>query len=281
MSDLRALIRQALDEDIGSGDVTTNGTVPAGRAGRGEFLVKQDIVLSGLSVAKVVFDELAERMGVSYGFELLAGEGEAISSRTVVARISGPLRLILTGERLALNHLMRLSGIATNTKRFVEAAGPKGPKILDTRKTTPLWRELEKASVRAGGGFNHRHALYDGVLIKDNHITAAGSVTAAIKGVKASAHHLLRIECEVTTLEQLEEALSVGVDALLLDNMDDGQLAAAVKAARAKAPHVLIEASGNMNPERISRIKDIGLDFISAGGLVHQSRWVDISLEVL
>lgn len=280
-TDVTALLRAALAEDIGPGDLTTDACVPADAEGDAIILAKQDLVLCGQDLARQVFALLADSRGQTVRYEALVPDGALVADRTVVARLHGPLRLLLTGERTALNLLMKLSGIATNVRRYVEAAGPEGPRVVDTRKTTALWRDLEKMAVRVGGGRNHRHALYDGVLIKDNHLLAAGGVTPAIRAARAQAHHLLKIECEVTTLEQLDEAVAAGADALLLDNMDDATLAAAVQRARSLRPSVVLEASGNMSPERIARIRDLGLDLISAGGLIHQARWADLSLDVV
>jgi nicotinate-nucleotide pyrophosphorylase (carboxylating) len=207
-------------------------------------------------------------------------DGDAVTSGTVVARVAGPLRNLLVGERTALNFVMRLSGIAKNTRRFVDAAGETGPAVVDTRKTTPLHRQLEKQAVRCGGGRNHRFALYDGVLIKDNHVDAVGSITEAVQRARAANHHLVRVEVEVRTLSEVDEALATSADALLLDNFDDDGLREAVRRARAVKPGIVLEASGNMTPERIARIKDFGLDLVSAGGLVHQARWADLSLKV-
>ena len=281
MTGLRPLIRAALDEDVGPGDLTTEATVSPTRKGAAVILAKEDLVLAGLDVARAVFDELADRTGDTYAWSALATDGEAVLRGSHVARIEAPLRLILTGERVALNFLMRMSGIATNVRRYVLAAGPDGPRVVDTRKTTPVHRELEKYAVRCGGGRNHRHALYDGVLIKDNHIAAVGSIPEAVRRAQATAHHLVRIEVEVTNLDQLAEAIDAGADVVLLDNFTDEGLREAVKAARARDPDVLLEGSGGMTPERIANLRDAGLDLVSAGGLVHQSRWVDLSLDVV
>jgi nicotinate-nucleotide pyrophosphorylase (carboxylating) len=277
---LREFIRRALDEDVGPGDVTTVATVPAGRPGEGLFKAKQALVVCGHEPARMVFQTLADDRGEEVAYEELIPDGTPAVFGDILARVAGPLSLLITGERLALNLMMRLSGVATNTRTYVDAAGPDGPAVVDTRKTTPLLRDLEKAAVRAGGGRNHRHALYDGVLIKDNHVTAAGGVKPAIRAARAGAHHLLRIEVEVSDLAQLNEALDERAEVVLLDNMDDALLAEAVRLARARDPRVLLEASGNMTPERIGRIKGLGLDFVSAGGLVHQARWVDVSMKV-
>jgi nicotinate-nucleotide pyrophosphorylase (carboxylating) len=209
-----------------------------------------------------------------------AAEGTSVRAGTILAEVEGTLRNLLTGERLALNFLMKLCGIATHTRRYVDAAGVGGPRIVDTRKTTPLLRDLEKAAVRAGGGHNHRHALYDGVLVKDNHVAAVGSLGEAVRRARAAAHHLLRVEVEVGSLAQLDEALRSGADAILLDNMDDATLGEAVRRARATTPSVILEASGNMTPERIAAIRGLGLDLVSAGGLVHHAPWADLSLKL-
>lgn len=293
MSDLRALVRAALAEDVGQGDVTTDACVAEDAVGRAEIVVKQDLVLCGQAVAAAVFAELSEQRGEVFVYEPLIDDGTFVkrpgplgggaipAPLPVAAKLRGRLRTILTGERLALNFLMKLSGIATNVRTWVDAAGEGGPRVVDTRKTTPLLRDLEKMAVRAGGGRNHRHALYDGVLIKDNHLVAAGGPAKAIAACRSRAHHLLRVECEVTTLAQLEEAVAAGADALLLDNMNDELLQAAIARARELRPTIVLEGSGNMTPERIARIKGFGLDLISAGGLVHQAKWVDLSLEIL
>lgn len=267
---LDALIDAALAEDIGLGDVTTTTTVDPTLRGEAVILAKQELRLSGLEVASRVF----ERFGVSLAPRLC--DGDQASPGVVVATLEGPLAGILTGERTALNFLMRLSGIATHTATVVAAAAGR-VKVVDTRKTTPLHRALEKAAVRHGGGHNHRFGLFDGVLIKDNHIVAAGGLSAAVQRARANAHHLLKVEVEVETLEQLHEALAVGADVVLLDNMDDSTLAEAV---RINAGRALLEASGNMDAARITRIRDLGLDFISVGGLIHQARWVDLSLRI-
>lgn len=277
---LNAFIDAALEEDLGPGDLTTESTVPKGRWGTGTVYAKQDLVLCGQEVAKLVFERAALRLGGEAVYTPMLEDGARVERKTPVAAVAGDLRTLLTAERLALNLLMKLSGIATNTARHVAAAGEGGPAIVDTRKTTPLLRSLEKLAVKAGGGRNHRHALYDGVLIKDNHIVAAGGIEAAVTGARAHAHHLVRIEIEVESLPQVEEAARLGVDVLLLDNMDDATLAEAVRRARAIDPRIKLEASGNMNVERIERIRAFGLDFISVGGLIHQATWADLSLEI-
>jgi nicotinate-nucleotide pyrophosphorylase (carboxylating) len=277
---LEALVAAALDEDLGPGDLTTDPTIPADVAGVGTLLAKEDVVVCGHDAARAVFAEVDRRLGGVVAYTVVEPDGTAVPNGTVVGRVAGPLRNVVIGERTALNLVMRLSGIATNTRRYVQAAGPHGPAVVDTRKTTPLHRALEKHAVRCGGGRNHRFALYDGVLIKDNHISAVGSLTEAVRRARAANHHLVRVEVEVRTLAELEEALQTPADALLLDNLDDDTLREAVRRAREVKPAVVLEASGNLSPERIARIKDFGLDLVSAGGLVHQARWADLSLKV-
>jgi nicotinate-nucleotide pyrophosphorylase (carboxylating) len=264
---LTELVRLALDEDVGRGDVTTEACVAPTATGSARIYAKQRLVVCGHAPAAEVFALL----GAAYAPVVEEG---AWTDGTL-ATVTGPLRALLTGERVALNFLMRLCGIATHTRAVVEAAG--GLRVLDTRKTTPLHRELEKHAVRTGGAQNHRHALYDGVLIKDNHIVAAGGIAAAVRSARAAVHHLLRVEVEVESLEELDEALGAGADVVLLDNMDDATLAEAVRRARGRA---LTEASGNMSAERIARIRAFGLDFVSMGGLVHQARWADLSMRI-
>ncbi len=277
---LRELVAAALDEDVGAGDVTTEATVPAEAIGRGAVVAKQDLVVCGHEAAAAVFAEVDRRHGGTVRYAPRVPEGTAVAAGTTVAEVDGTLRNLLTGERLALNFLMKLCGIATHTRRYVAAAGDGGPRVVDTRKTTPLLRDLEKAAVRAGGGHNHRHALYDGVLVKDNHVAAVGSLTEAVRRARSAAHHLLRVEVEVGSLAQLDEALASGADAILLDNMDDTTLSEAVRRARATKPAVILEASGNMTPQRIAAIRHFGLDLVSAGGLVHRAPWADLSMKL-
>jgi nicotinate-nucleotide pyrophosphorylase (carboxylating) len=277
---LEQLVAAALDEDLGAGDVTTDATIDPAATGVGEALAKEGLVVFGHEAAAAVFAEVGRRLGAAVTYTPLVGDGAAVVKGTLVARVEGSLRAIVIGERTALNFLMKGCGIATHTRTYVDAAGADGPRVVDTRKTTPLLRAFEKAAVRAGGGHNHRHAHYDGVLIKDNHVTAVGSLVEAVRRARAHAHHLLRIEVEVGSLAQLEEALTTGADAILLDNLDDATLAEAVKRVRAVAPTVILEASGNMTPERIARIRHLGLDLVSAGGLVHHAVWADLSLKI-
>ncbi len=272
-------VRLALDEDVGHGDLTTEACIPADATGTAFIHSKQELVVAGHEPAAAVFAELSARTGLAVEYTVEQPDGAAVADRTVVARLKGSLRTILTGERLALNFLMKLSGIATQVRPFVQAAEGK-LRIVDTRKTTPMLRYFEKYAVRCGGGDNHRFALYDGLMVKDNHIQAAGSLKAAVDACRNHAHHLVRIECEVETLDQLAQALDTAADVILLDNMDNATLAQAVAITRQKKPGVVLEASGNIDVQRIREIRDLGLDVASSGGLIHQARWVDLSLEI-
>lgn len=274
--DLETLVRAALAEDVGPGDVTTTAVVDPARAGTARVIAKQRLVVSGQRAVAEVFRQVGATWSV------VVPDGVEVEPGTLVGRAEGRLATLLVGERCALNFLMHLCGIATHTRSVVNAAS--GLRVVDTRKTTPLLRGLEKEAVRHGGAANHRFSLFDGVLIKDNHIVAAGGITAAVHRARAHAHHLLRIEVEVESLDELAEALAAGADVVLLDNMDDATLRKAVAArdAHAASGHgrVVLEASGNMTAERIARIADIGLDFVSMGGLIHQSRWADLSMRI-
>lgn len=276
----RALIDAALDEDWGPGDVTTAATVPIARLGTGEIVAKQELVLCGQAVVAEVFAAVSARLGVEARYQPTLEDGALVAKGMEVGRLHGSLAALLMGERVALNFLMKLSGIATWTRSFVEAAGPEGPRVVDTRKTTPLLRDLEKMAVRCGGAWNHRHALFDGVMVKDNHIAAVGSLTEAVHAARRGAHHLLKVEVEVTNLSELREALAAGAEVILLDNMDDAQLGESVQLARLIRPEVLLEASGNMNPSRIRGLRGLGLDLVSAGGLIHQATWADLSMRL-
>jgi nicotinate-nucleotide pyrophosphorylase (carboxylating) len=272
-----ALIARALEEDIGSGDVTTLCTVPAERTLKGTLLTRQAGVIAGLFVALEVFHAI----DLTLRAELVILDGEEVAPNTTVAHITGNARSILTAERTALNFLGRLSGIATLTAQCAAAISGSTAAIIDTRKTTPGLRALEKYAVRVGGGRNHRFGLDDGILIKDNHIAAAGGVGPAIAGARKGAPHLLKIEVECETLEQVREALAAGADVILLDNMNVGQQREAVGVIRQHDARILIEASGNIgtNPERLAAVAATGVDFISLGALTHSAPIFDFSLE--
>jgi nicotinate-nucleotide pyrophosphorylase (carboxylating) len=277
---LRRFVDQALEEDLGPGDLTTLSVVPPQTEGRGRIVAKEDVVVAGQSLAAAVFEAVSARLGAHADYTPLVADGEHALRGAPIATLHGSLATILTGERVALNSLMHLSGIATHVAAFVVAAGPGGPRIVDTRKTRPLLRALEKGAVRAGGAHNHRFGLYDGVMIKDNHICAVGSIAQAVASARSRCHHLVRIEVEVERVDQIAEAVHAGADVLLLDNMDDATLTEAVRVARALSDRVLLEASGNMTAERVAAIRDVGVDLVSVGGLIHQARWVDLSLRL-
>lgn len=272
MLSLDERLRAALAEDVGRGDVTTQATIPEAQTARAEVRLKEPGVLSGLAVAERVFTLLDPRVEVCWA----AQDGER-RNPGVIGTVVGPARSVLSGERVALNLLQRLSGIATLTRQYVEALAGTPTRLLDTRKTTPLWRDLEKAAVRHGGGMNHRAGLDDGLLIKDNHIAAAGSIRAAVTRAR-SFSYLLKVECEVSDLAGLEEALHAGADRVLLDNMGDDLLAEAVRLRDRLAPRVTLEASGNMTLERLPGVAASGVDFVSVGALTHSAPALDLSL---
>jgi nicotinate-nucleotide pyrophosphorylase (carboxylating) len=261
----------ALAEDVGEGDVTTEATVDEAAVGTAELLLREPGVVCGLRVAEAVFRALDPELR----FEPLVDEGTSVSGGTAVARVTGSERAILTGERTALNFLARLSGIATFTRGYVVAVAGTGAAILDTRKTTPGLRALEKHAVATGGGRNHRFGLDDGVLVKDNHLRAAGSVSIAVERLRAATPLPVEVECD--TLEQVSEALAAGADAILLDNMALDQLRAAVGLARGRAR---LEASGGVTLENVRAIAETGVDEISVGALTHSARSLDVTLEL-
>lgn len=265
------LIRTALEEDIGPGDVTTAATIPLGTMARAELVAKEDFVLAGIAVARRVF----ELLDAQVAFEALIKDGQTVKRGEVLAWLKGDAASLLQGERVALNLLQRMSGVATLTSAFVREAEGTGATVVDTRKTTPGLRVLEKYAVRVGGGGNHRMALYDGVLIKENHVAAAGGITAAVSRARRYAPHTLKIEVEVRNLEEVAEALAAGADILLLDNMGLGQLEAAVKLVGGRA---MTEASGGVNLDTVRAIAETGVDLISVGALTHSYRSVDISM---
>ena len=266
------IIANALAEDIGDGDVTTLWTIPETAMVDGDFIVKEAGVVAGLTVVAQVFMQLSDQVQVTP----LVADGERVAVRQVIATIYGAGRAILTGERVALNFLQRMSGIATLTRRYVDAVQGTRAIILDTRKTVPGLRVLDKWAVRLGGGQNHRFGLYDMAMIKDNHIAAVGSLAAAVQRVRQGDPRQRPIEVEVTTLEQLSDALQQPVDRILLDNMSLAQMAAAVQMTAGRIP---LEASGNVNLNTVAAIAATGVDFISAGALTHSVKALDISLD--
>lgn len=275
---LEQLITLALDEDVGPGDFTTLWTVGAMEKGRAVVLAKEPIVVAGTDAASRVFRRVDSQLDIS----MVVSDGGRVEGEGVIMQIRGSLRSILTAERTALNFLGRLSGIATLTRRFVDEVAGTGATILDTRKTTPGLRFLEKEAVLAGGGGNHRMGLHDMILVKDNHLVAAGGVRAAVEGVRRENEEGLQVEVEVGTLEELDEALSLKVDRILLDNMSLETMAQAVARTREFGEdRPGLEASGNMTLDRIRRVAETGVDFISVGALTHSAPASDLSLRVL
>ena len=271
------LIRQALMEDGANADVTTLCTVPMEHHAQANIIARQAGVIAGLAVAVATFRELDQRVAV----ETLLEDGAVVQAGQVLAHISGPGRSVLSAERVALNFLGHLSGIATLTAQCVRALEGNRARILDTRKTTPGLRSLEKEAVRLGGGQNHRFNLSDGVLIKDNHIKAAGSIAQAILLARRKAPHLLKIEVECESLLEVQEALAAEADVILLDNMPVDTMRSAVEFIRSSSPKVLIEASGSIgtNPAKLTAVAATGVDFISLGAITHSAPQFDVSLE--
>jgi nicotinate-nucleotide pyrophosphorylase (carboxylating) len=271
---IERLIDLALEEDIGSGDVTTQALIPPNLQGEAQIRAKETLVVAGLPLAARVFYRLTREVQFSPAVQ----DGQEVEAGAVLAILTGPVPPILTGERVALNFLQHLSGIATFTKKMVEAVAFMPVALVDTRKTTPGWRVLEKYAVRLGGGRNHRGGLFDGVLIKNNHLIAIGSITEAVRRARKAAPHTLKIEVEVTSLAELEEALNIGADIILLDNMSDADLA---KAADLTLGRALLEASGSMTLERLPQAAATRVNFISMGALTHSAPAVDIHLRLL
>lgn len=265
------LIEHALLEDIHTGDITTRAVVPGLRPASARLIAKESMVVAGLSVAARVFSILDPDIR----FTACLSDGDKATPGTILATIHGEAAQLLMGERVALNLLQRMCGIATLTTSFVEAVAGTKARIVDTRKTTPGLRQLEKHAVRVGGGINHRTGLYDGVLIKENHIIAAGGITEAIRRARAYIPHTLKIEIETETLSQVDEALAAGADIIMLDNMSLDEMRTAVSTIGGRA---LVEASGGVNLERVRAIAETGVDIISVGALTHSPRAMDISM---
>ncbi len=265
------LLDLAFAEDIGIGDITTESTVPTEQQAIGTVHAKSEGVVAGLPVAERVFKMLDSNLT----FREFVSDGDSIISGDTIAEIQGGAKTILIGERTALNFLQRLSGVATLTSQFVKAVAEYDVKIVDTRKTTPGWRSLQKYAVRVGGGNNHRFGLYDGVLIKDNHIVAAGGISNAVQRARQVAPHTAKIEVEVETIEQVNEALGVGADILLLDNMSIETMQQVVKEIGDQA---VTEASGGITLERVQAVASTGVNLISVGALTHSAMPLDISL---
>jgi nicotinate-nucleotide pyrophosphorylase (carboxylating) len=270
---LDGIIQKALEEDIGPGDITTDSIIDPHARGKAVLLAKEQLILAGLPVFSMVFSLLDPELEFEYRYQ----DGAVIPSGETICRISGRLAPILKAERTALNFLQRMSGIATLTGDYVRNAGPGKARVLDTRKTAPGLRALDKYSVRMGGGYNHRIGLFDGILIKDNHIAAAGSLSKAVSLARNNSPHTVKVEVETETLAEVQEALESGADIILLDNMPIDRMKQAVTLIRGKA---LVEVSGNVTLGNIAEIAEIGVDFISVGALTHSLKAVDLSLEI-
>ena len=268
------LIRMALQEDITSEDVSTNAVMPTATKGTVELIAKEDGVIAGLDIYARVFTILDEKTEIDFHCK----DGDEVKKGELMATVTGDIRVLLSGERVALNYLQRMSGIATYTRQVAKLLEGSKVTLLDTRKTTPNCRVFEKYAVRVGGGCNHRYNLSDGVLLKDNHIGAAGSVTKAIQMAKAYAPFVRKIEIEVETLEQVKEAVKAGADIIMLDNMTPEVMKQAVELIDGRAQ---TECSGNITKENIQKIREIGVDFVSSGALTHSAPILDISMKNL
>lgn len=275
-SNLDRSLRTWLEEDIGMGDVTTMTTIPVDSQAKGIIHVKDEGIIAGIPVAEAVFALVDPQLR----FEAKVNDGASARYGTVIAEVSGSTRSILLGERLALNLLQRMSGIATRTRQFVDRLEGLPVRLVDTRKTTPGHRMLEKYAVRVGGGHNHRFGLYDAVMIKDNHIKGAGGIRQAITAARAQIPHTMKIEVEVETFEQLEEALAAGPDIVMLDNMSPEQMSQAVQRMKNQAPHIMVEASGSVTLDSVRSIALSGVDVISVGRLTYSVQALDISLDL-
>ncbi|SDO93900.1 nicotinate-nucleotide pyrophosphorylase [carboxylating] [Paenibacillus sp. yr247] len=273
---IRKHIRLWLEEDIGTGDVTTLTTIPLEHASKGIIHVKEDGIVCGLRIAQEVFAVVDP----SLRFETKVVEGSSVHKGTILAEVEGNTRSILLGERLSLNLMQRLSGIATRTREFVDALEGLPTRLVDTRKTTPGHRLLEKYAVRVGGGHNHRFGLYDAVMIKDNHIKGSGGITQAIQAARQQIPHTMKIEVEVEDFNQLHEALSAGADIIMLDNMNPAKMKEAVSIIKSKAPHIVVEGSGSVTTQTIKAMAESGVDVISVGRLTYSVAALDISLDL-
>ncbi len=275
--EVRRIIETALAEDLAAADVTTRSVVPPDAIAEGTFGAREPLVVSGIGVAAAVFRMLDERVEVT----VERPDGSNVDRGTIVARVHGPGHSVLTGERVALNLLQRMCGVATRTRTFVDAV-PKGSptRITDTRKTTPGLRAIERYAVRCGGGVNHRNDLGSGVLIKDNHIALCGGVRPAIERARATAPHPLRIEVEVDSLAMLDEAIAAGADIILLDNFDNATCTEAVERVKKQSTRPILEISGGLSLERIPTLGALGVDILSVGSITHGARAVDIGLDL-
>ncbi|MGE0086604.1 MAG: carboxylating nicotinate-nucleotide diphosphorylase [Desulfococcaceae bacterium] len=267
------LIQLALEEDIGSGDITTDAVVAPELSGTAQIVAKEPLVIAGLDIGRRVFAHLDP--DIRYDAEY--ADGDTVEKGSIAVRLEGKLQALLKGERTALNFLQRLSGIATHVRSFMNILGDSPVRLVDTRKTAPGWRVLEKYAVRMGGAANHRMGLYDGVLIKDNHIAAGGGIRKAVEKVRKNISHLMKIEVEVTNMEETAEALAAGADIIMLDNMDIPRIREAVAFIAGRA---LVEVSGNVSKDQLISLAETGADIISCGALTHSARSVDLSMRI-
>lgn len=270
---MQRLIQTALEEDIGSGDITTDNLIEPDMLGDGIIVAKEPLVIAGLDAAKQVFKRLDENIVCQSEYK----DGDFVNNGAIILKIKGRLNALLIGERSALNFLGHLSGIATYTRSCLDKLNDKKIRLVDTRKTTPGWRVLEKYAVRIGGAHNHRIGLFDGVLIKDNHIAACGGIAKAITRIKNNVSHFMKIEVEVSDLECVKEALHAGADIIMLDNMNLKQIEKAVQFIDGKA---LVEASGGVTKDKLEQLARTGIDIISCGALTHSAKCVDISMRI-
>ena len=270
---VREIVARALAEDVGSGDITTLATVDEAARSQAEIVAKEKGLIAGLSVARATFRALDPEVS----FQADSSDGQRVIEGQAVASLAGRTRAILTAERVALNFLQRMSGIATLTARYVSAVEGTKARICDTRKTAPGLRVLDKYAVRMGGGWNHRTGLFDGVLVKDNHIRVAGGIAEAVRRARASSHHLVRIEVEAQSLQQVEEAIAAGVDVIMLDNFQPADMARAVELIGGRCE---VEASGGITLETVRTVAECGVDYISVGALTHSAPALDLSLEI-
>lgn len=274
---IKRIIDTALSEDIGHGDITSSILIPEDISAKGIITAEDDIVLAGLAVAEQVF----KRLDGDAVFEGLASDGDSVKAGTVIAHVSGNGRALLTGERVALNFLQRLSGIAALSKKYADAVRGLPVRISDTRKTTPGLRTLEKYAVRAGGCFNHRYGLFDGILIKENHIALTSGVEEAVSAAKMKSPHTIKVEVEVKNLAEVKAAVKYKADIIMLDNMDITMMKKAVEIIRGQSDReILIEASGGMSLDRVRDVALTGVDIISVGALTHAAAWVNISMDI-
>jgi len=269
-------IKNWLREDVGAGDVTTSVTIPAGKQSKAIIHAKDNGIIAGMTVAELVFQVVDPDLV----FTPKVTDGDKVTHGTILAEVEGSTHSLLTGERLALNLLQRMSGIATRTRAYVDVLDGLETRLVDTRKTTPGHRLLEKYAVRVGGGANHRFGLYDAVMIKDNHIKGAGGITEAVQRARTVIPHTMTIEVETENLEQVREALQAGADIIMLDNMHPERMREAVELIREQAPHVKVEASGNVSLKTIRGIAESGVDVISVGRLTYSFESLDISLDL-